>query len=207
MLLLLRGVVSGATAATLGLSLGLSGVAGTTATLSTQVGLTQPTTVELNVFASPDIKIGLTGIPVGFLSRSATLDSQLGLAAVGGFGQIPTLTLTLGLSGTVGSFLQGLANPAITHGLSASGTISGASNLRTFLALSGSPTVSGGTVTPSASTGLQLSLAGTAVLSTQSILDITHDLTGAGITKVPNLATDMRLSFETDEIRLFFRKG
>ena len=207
MLLLLKSPASGAAAASLGLTLGLSAIAGTTANLGITLGLTPPESIELNVFVTPDIKFGVSAISSGFLTRSATLDTQLNLLPVGGYGASPTMTLLMGLSGTVGSFLQANATPGITCGLTANPASPGAATLDTVLTISGAPMVSGGTVTPTAvlthTLGLSAALTGLGFATT----DILMDLTGTPIAKVPNLATNMRLSFEADEIRLIFRRG
>jgi len=117
------------------------------------------------------------------------------------------MNITLGLSGTVGSFLQSTATPDITLGVTASGVTPGVGSLSTVLALAGAPQLSGGTLTPTASAGLQLTLVGSSVMGAGSLVNTTLNLTGVPAIKIPNLATEMRLSFETDEIRLFFRKG
>lgn len=207
MLLLLKSPAAGTAAATLGLTLGLSAIPGTTATLGISASLTTPTAVEVNLFGIQDIHLGLVGIPVGFLTRSASFDTQLGMVATGGFGVSPVMDITLGLSGTVGSFLQSTATPGIALGLTGAAVTPSSAILTTVLGLSGAPEVSGGTLTPSATAGLQLSLAGSPVIGASSIVDATLGLTGIPAIKIPNLATEMRLSFTTDEIRLFFRKG
>src|SRR6184192_1440864 len=100
MLLLLKSVVSGAAAASLGITLGLSGVAGTSATLDLHADLTPPESIELNIFVTPDIRLGLRGISSGFVSNTATLTTSTNLQALGGFTATPTLALLMGLSGT-----------------------------------------------------------------------------------------------------------
>lgn len=207
MLLLLKSPASAAAAATCSLGLGLSAVAGTTATLTLVAGLTPPESVELKVFVTPTLNLGLTAIPVGFLTRTAIASLQLSLAAAGGFGSPTNLSLLLGLSGTVGSTLQGTAIETLVLGLTSAGTNPAIGTLTAQLGLTGAPTISGGTVTPSASLPLVLSLAGVPVMVSTAICDLTTTLTGDGGSKVPNLARDMRLSFSSDETRLFFRKG
>lgn len=209
MLLLLKSPASGIAAATCSLSLGLSAVAGATATLSLIAGLTPPESVELNVFVTPTLNLGLTAIPVGFLTRSSTVSLQLPLAATGGFGSPVNLSLALGLSGTVGSFLQGTATETLVLGLTGAGANPGVATLSAQLGLIGAPTVSGGTLTPTASLPLTLSLAGVPVMISGAIVDMTLALQGTGIASIPliNQAVGMRLTFEADEIRTFFRKG
>lgn len=207
MLLLLKSVVSGAAAATLGLTLGLSGIAGTTATLTINAGLTPPESVELNVFATPDIHVGLSGISSGFVSNSAVLTTNLNLPALGGFTASPTLSLLLGLSGTVGGTLQGNASAGITCGLTG-GLYALPSATETIVCgLTGIPTLSGGTLTPTASIPLTLSLSGQSVMIDAAICGLVLNLTATGQYAIPTLATQMRLSFSSDEIRTFFRRG
>lgn len=209
MLLLLKSPPSGIAAATCTLSLGLAALAGPQATLTLVAGLNAPNSVELNVFVTPDLTLGLTAIPVGFLTRTATADLQLPLSAQGGFGASATPSLNLGLSGTVGSFLQGTATETLVLGLTGAGSSPGSATLSAQLGLTGAPTVSGGTLTPTTSLPLTLSLSGAPVMIAGSLLDLTLGLTGTGITPIPvsSQARTMRLTFETDEIRVFFRKG
>jgi len=207
MLLLLKSVVSGAAAASLGITLGLSGVAGTSATLDLHAGLTPPESVELNIFVTPDVHFGLSGISAGFVSNSATLNTLANLSGVGGFTATPTLALLMGLSGTVGGTLQGNASAGITCGLSGLLQVLPSAVQTILCGLTGIPTLSGGTLTPTASIPLTLSLAGQPVSVAGAICDLTLDLTGTAQFAIPTLATQMRLSFSADEIRTFFRRG
>lgn len=207
MLLLLKSPATGLAAATVGISLGLTAIAGTTASLGITLGLTPPESVELNVFVTPDIRIGLTAISSGFLTRTATLTTNLDLPASGGFGASPVMDIHMGLSGTVGLFLQAAATPAITLGLTGAGVVPGRASLSTVLGLSGAPDVSGGTVNPSASLSHTLTLTAGLTGLGFGTLGMVMDITGTGQYAIPTLATQMRLSFSADEIRTFFRRG
>jgi hypothetical protein len=209
MLLLLRSPPSGTPAAVVAIGLGLAAFGSTTtASVGTSFGLTL-SSIEINVSADVGFANKLTGISVGFLSAPATaIPIAFGLPAGGGFGAVTQLTTLFGLSGTIGTTLQGTATPAISFGLPAAPSIVTSANPRITLALAGSPiTVSGGTITPTAVAGITLSLNGFAIPLATAVCDIATDISGTPITSVLNLATQMRLSFEADEIRLFFRKG
>lgn len=207
MLLLLRSVASGAAAASLGITLGLSAVAGTTATLNVTLGLTPPESIELNVFATPDIHFGLSGISSGFVSNSAILDTHLNLPAMGGFTASPTLGILIGLSGTVGGTLQGNASADIHCGLTGSLQVVPGATQTIVCGLAGTPTVSGGTLTPTANVDLIFTLAGQPVSLSAALCDLKLDLAAAGQFAIPTLATQMRLTFSSDEIRTFFWRG
>lgn len=208
MLLLLRSAVGGAVTANLGIAFGLAAVPGTTANLGIQMGLAAPTSVELNIFNTQDLHFGLTSIPVGFLTRSANVDAHLDLIATGGFGEHAAFGIQMGLAGTVGSSFTSAANLGIAMGLTGALASSNTAIQGLKLDLSGAPTISGGTLTPTANLGFTLGLvAGPVALGSQANLDMTFALQSAPSTSVLNLATEMRLSFSADEIRLFFRKG
>lgn len=209
MLLLLKAAPSGVAAATLGLGFGLSGIAGTQASLGVVIGLSAPTSVEVNVFGIPDIHFGLTGISVGFLTRTASLSTVMDLTPQGGFGSSPTLSILMGLSGTVGTFLQATATPAITMGLTANLASPSSATLSTVFTIAGSPTISGGTISTAATHTIQMTLNGVPLFVDRSSLDVDLGLTGIGTLAIPfeNQARTMRLSFSADEIRTFFRKG
>lgn len=209
MLLLFKAAPAGVAAATLGIGFGLSGIAGTQASLGVVVGLTPPESIELNVFVTPDIHFGLSAISLGFLTRTASLSTVLDLAPQGGFGSSPTLGILMGLSGTMGSFLQGTATPAITMGLTANLATQATATLRTNLSIAGSPTISGGTISTAATHTIQMSLNGAPIFVDQTSLDIDLDASATGVIVIPfeNQARTMRLSFSADEIRTFFRKG
>jgi hypothetical protein len=209
MLLLLKGAQSGIAAATLGIGFGLSGIAGTTASLGVVIGLTPPEAVEANIFVTPDIHFGLSAISTGFLTRTASLSTTLDLAPRGGFGASPTLGILMGLSGTVGTFLQSTAIPGITMGLTASLASPATASLSTVFTIAGSPTISGGTVSTAATHTIQMSLNGAPIFVGRASLDMDLNLTGIGTLAIPfeNQARTMRLTFECDQIRTFFRRG
>jgi len=207
MLLLLKSAASGVAAASLGISLGLSGIAGTTATLDIHAGLTPPESVELNIFGTPDVHFGLSGISSGFVSNSATLDSNLSLNAFGGFGSSPTLSLLLGLSGTVGGTLQGNAVAGILHGLTGALSVLPSATETILCGLTGTPTLSGGTLTPTGSVAITLTLSGQAVATATAVCGTQLNLSATGQYAILTLATQMIVSFSTDEIVTFFRKG
>jgi hypothetical protein len=209
MLLLLKAAPTGVAAATLGLGFGLSGIAGTQASLGVVIGLSAPNSVEVNVFGIQDIHFGLNAISVGFLTRNANLSTALDLTPEGGFGASPTIGILMGLSGTVGTFLQGTATPAITMGLTANLASPSSASLTTVFTIAGSPTISGGTISTAATHTIQMTLNGAPLFVDRSSLDMDLGLTGIGILAIPfeSQARTMRLSFSADEIRTFFRKG
>lgn len=209
MLLIFKQAASGVAAGTLGIAFGLSGVAGTTGKADIHLGLPDITSIEINVFGIADVHFGLVGIPIGFLTRTGTLDTRLDLMGFGGFGDTRALDIVFGLSGTVGSTLQGNGTLGINLGLSASLIPSGIGTLTTVLGLSGSPTISGGTITPTGSAGISLRLTAIPVMAMNGLADISLDLDGLGtaLTPIDSQATQMRLTFSADQIRTFFRKG
>lgn len=212
MLLLLRSAPSGSPAANLGITLGLAGIAGPTAALAITLGLGAPNSVELNVFATPDVRFGLTGISTGFVTRSANVDLHTDLVAFGGFGEHANCDVLMGLTGTsaAGGFLQGTAALGTTLGLTGSVQIVGITAAPDIhLSIAGLPTISGGTVSSAATLDTRLSLNGAPVLTSIAAADIHLDMHGTGIalTSTSSPAASMRLTFEADEIRTFFRRG
>lgn len=209
MLLLFKPAVT-LPAASLGIVLGLSGAgSGVTATLTTNIGLTAPTSIELRVNVTPDIHLGLVGIPVGFKSGVANIPLQIGINSKGGFGEVATPAILMGLSGTVGSFFDG-GNVTLGTALGLSGNAAPSVNATPTikLGITGTPTVSDGTVTPTATTGIVLGVTGSGFFANQAIADITFDLNGTGATQAPPTVTiaSMALTFEADSMRMFFRK-
>ena len=171
MLLLLRGAISAAPAATLGITFGLSGVSGPTASVGIALGLTPPNEFELNVVATSDIHFGLTGISSGFLSRSAVLDTRMDISATPSFTDVVSVPLVFGLSGTVGSFLQNSATLGINFDISGQIGALPVATLTTVLGISGAPTISGGTVSTASTLGINfgLSLTAPVLLSTGTV--------------------------------------
>jgi len=206
--LLLKSGAGASPVANLGILFGLSGVPGIGATLDMRLELQPPNSVELQSTNTQDIHFGLTSIPLGFLSRSANVDSRLDLVAAGGFGEHATFAIQMGLAGSVGTSFTSSANLGIVMGLTGSltGNLIAAPDIQ--LGLSGAPTISGGTLTPAANVGMTLGLTSTLpAFAAQANISLNFNLASVPGIAVPNLATDMRLSFATDEIRLFFRKG
>jgi len=181
MLLLLKSPPSGVAAANLGITLGLSGIAGPLASLGLVLDLTPPNAVEVNISAGLDLHFGVSAVSSGFLSRTASIDLVSGLSAVGGYTDNPTLGLALGLSGTVGSFLQNSATFAVTFGVTGQVTALPTASISTILGLSGAPIISGGTVTPSASVGLTFGVsAASAVFANNGTMAVSIKLTATG---------------------------
>jgi len=208
MLLLLRSPPTGLAAASVGLTLGLAASgSGTSASLGITLGLTPPESIEIQLIGLDTLTFGLTGIPVGFQSSTATFTSVCGLAARGGFGSTPTIPVNLGLSGTVGSFFDGIGTVTITHGLTGPAAILTGANVGLILGLAGSPIISGGTISSAANlaTNLDLSSASHA-LGTTSLLAMTLGLTGSAFSETASIVESMTLNFESDSMRVFFRK-
>jgi len=207
-LLLLRSPPSGSPAAVASIGFGLTAAgSASTATLSFSLGLTL-SAIEINVSADVGFTNQLTGISAGFLSAPATLiPVAINVSASGGFGSVTTLTTLFGLTGTVGSTLQGQANSAMTFGLSGSPIIVSPATVGLNLGLTAAATLSGGTLTPTAQVGIRLDLTAASFLGSQAICDTQFGLQGTGFPQIVGLATQMRLSFSSDEIRTFFRKG
>jgi len=207
MLLLLRSAASGLPAGNAGITLGTVGIAGPVGAASITFGVPAPTNLEINVFAAASLSVTAAGIPVGFVSGTATGDLHLSLIGFGGFGFVARGDITLGVAGTVGSTLQGIGNASTTLGGTGAPLATTTAGVSLFLNLSGAATISGGTLTPSATTAIQLSINGSAVLGTLASGDIDINVAGTGYPQIVGLATQMRLSFSCDEIRTFFRKG
>jgi hypothetical protein len=209
MLLLLKTAAGGAVSANLGINFGLSSVSGPQASLGLLISLQSPTSVELQVTNTQDIHFGLTSISAGFLTRSATVDAHLDLGSTSGYAETSNLGITFGLSGTVGSTLQGIASPGISFGLTGSLQSIHSAALTTNLGIAGAATISGGTVNVAASIGLQLNLATAPVMTSVASADMDLDLHGIGLALTPTTSqvATMRLTFEADQIRTFFRRG
>lgn len=208
MLLLLRSPPAGPVSALASFGFGLNASGSvSTALVSFSMGLALGS-IEINVSADVGFTHKLSGISTGFLSAPATMvPVAVDVTATGGFGAAAQLTSTFGLTGTVGSTLQGIGSPAMTFGLTGSPLIAITGNSALTLGLAGTPVVSGGTVTPAALTSISLNLVGAGLLPAQAICDTQVGLQGTGFPHIVGLATQMRLSFSSDEIRTFFRKG
>jgi len=179
MLLLLRGA-SGTLSANLGINLGLSGIAGPTAQLGIVLDLGPPNSVELNIFGSLDLHFGVNAISSGFVSRTANVDCLLGLSGNGGFIETANLDIKTGLAGTVGSFLQGIANLSIVHGLAGTLVAQISVNHDIRLSIAGIASISGGTLTPTANVDLQMSLNGAVINVITGVCDLHLGLQGNG---------------------------
>lgn len=208
-LLLLFNQPSGPTSALLRTQVGLTAIGGPQATLGVTIGESTPSSVELNIFANSNVAIGLTGVSVGFFSGSANLDNTVSLFAFPGFGAVPALAIHIGLTGTVGSFIQSAAAMPLSIGLTGHGNMLVAGPFSVSIGLSAAVTISGGTVAPTSNLSLTTTLNGAAVALSDLSLSLTTQvgLVGAAEITEPGLATGMRLSFGADQIRTFFRKG
>lgn len=209
MLLLLRGAAPIAPAANFGIVFGLSAIPGVTANFDIHMDLVPPTAVEVLLTAKFDIKFGLLAIPIGYVSRSANLDTHLGLNAIGGFGERANLGIKFGMTATVGTSFNGQANFDTVFGLTASPTVvTGIAPLDIKFGLSGAPSISGGTLTPTTNLEINLDMAASPRFVDRANLDITMNLNGTAVIAAPPPVTiaSMALSFESDTLRLFFRK-
>lgn len=178
-----------------------------TANVDIALGLGAPTSIELRVNAVENIALGLTAIGKAYVTRSANLTTITGLTARGGFGDVVALTTTLGLSGTVGPFLDGIASVGIQHGLSGAGSISTPAILATQLGLAGAPTITGGTIDSTAALTISMGLTAPERIGSFAVLDVGLALLATGSVHFETVVTDMRLTFAADEIRLFWRKS
>jgi hypothetical protein len=209
MLLFFRGASATLTASIIGVgTVAATGSQVTASCLGTGL-FTAPTSIEFQVSGSC-LGTGLvTAISSGFLSRTAFVDGTGLVSAFGGYGETATITGTGLVSATVGSFFDGGAVSVTgTGSVTAAGSFG---DIPLFIGGSGSvtgiPTITGGTITVSATAqGIGLCSASMPLLIEQASLMGTGTVTATGETAVTSLATDMRLSFESDEIRLFFRK-
>jgi len=178
MLLLFRGATG--TAATLGLSFGLTAVATATVTLGISIGLTPPTSVELNVSVTPAITIGLTGNNIPYSTSSASLVHTIGLTGRSGYAVATSFSTALDLSGTVGSFFDGSANLAHTLGLAGAGRAQSGAILGLVLGVSGLPEITGGTVSSAATPGIVLNLIASSEFTEAVLADISIGLNATG---------------------------
>jgi len=207
MLLLLRSAASGLPAGNAGIQFGVNGIAGPVATAGISFGVPSPTSIEINVFANAGLQLEAIGIPVGFLSSSGNADLHLSAVGSGGYGFVANADIRFTVTGTVGSTLQGVGNANIALGGAGAAIATTTAGVSLFLNITGAATISGGTLTPSGSTKIALSLNGNSVLGTSTLADIHFDVHGQGFPQIVGLATQMRLSFSCDEIRTFFRRG
>jgi hypothetical protein len=179
MLLLFRG--SGGTAATLGISFGVTAVATATVTLGITLGLTPPSSAELNVSVTPDIRFGLTGNNIPYSTGSASVAYALGLTGRPGYAVATSVTTTVGLSGTVGSFFDGAASLTHTFALSGNAHALAVANVNLGLGLSGLPNITGGTISSAAAPGIVFDLSAATGLIDVFTADIRLELTATGL--------------------------
>jgi hypothetical protein len=163
--------------------------------------------IELNVFGAAAVKIGVSGIPIGFLTSSGNASISVTTTGFGGFGFLARGDIRFNVTGTVGSTLQGIGIASLTFTDAGAGRIQTPASASTRLDVAGTPSLSGGTLTPAGSTGITLTVGGSAGFSETALADIQFDVQGTGFPEIVGLATQMRLSFSCDEIRTFFRKG
>lgn len=209
MLLIFRGVPATLTATVAG----IGGIIASGSTVSATVGgigaVNAPTSIELQVFATVQGTGTITAIPQGFLTRTATVDGTGSIAAFGGFGDVLAVAGLGGVTATVGSFFDGGALSISGSGaVSAAGQFASTALVAGVGAVSAVPTISGGTLSLSATVAGRGDFAvSRPVLSALAIVDGSGGIQAAGSLAIPTLATQMRLSFSADEMRLFFRKG
>lgn len=206
MLLLLRSA-AGPVSANAGINFGVNGIAGPTAAAGIAFNVPAPTSIELNVFAGAKINFLTGGIPVGYLAGAGATGFNFDVTGFGGFGFVARADITFGVAGTVGTTLQGIGNASTNLDATGAAAAKTTAGVSLFLNLTGSATISGGTLTPSGTTAMSLTVNGSAVLNTPAIADFHLVVQGTGFPDVVGLATDMRLTFECDSIRTFFRKG
>jgi hypothetical protein len=208
MLLLLRSPPSGAPAATIAATGSLTASGTTGATTLTAIGSLAVNAIELHVFGTFDGQGNLQGLSQNFVTATAAFIAHGDLAPIVGFGPSAALAAFGNLTATVGSIFQGIAALNASGGLTVAGKLISSARYIATGSLNAVGTVTGGIVTPAAllaATG-SLTITG-AVLATNANLDGSGDLQGQGFPQQVGFATQMRLSFSADEIRLFFRKG
>lgn len=208
MLLLFKPAVA-ATQANLGLNLGLSGTTGISATIGFTVDVVAPTSIELMVVDIQDIRIGLVGISSGFLSRTANLTLNADMTARGGYGANASLSTQYGLSGTVGSFFDGIGSLGITFGISGDGgSRASASSIGMVLGLAGAPTISGGTLNASANVSTIFALSGAAGMTERASIAMHYEITGVGTGSVappPPSPTINHIRFDAEPDHITFK--
>lgn len=208
MLLLLRSPPSGTPAATIAAigSLTASGTTGATTLAGT--GSLAVNAIELHVFGTFDGHGNLQGLSQNFVTAIGALTGHGDLAPIVGFGPSAALAAFGNLTATVGSIFQGIAVLNASGGLTVAGKLISSATYAANGRLTAVGIVTGGVVTPAALLAANGSLTITgAVLATNATLDGSGDLQGQGFPQQVGFATQMRLSFSADEIRLFFRKG
>lgn len=207
MLLLLRSPPTGLAAASLGIALGLTAAgSGVSANLGIAFTLVPPESIEIQLVGLNSVNFGLSGIPIGFQAGNATLGMVFGLGARGGFGASPSIPITMGLSGTVGSFFDGQGSVTITHGLTGAPVTLTAANVGMQLGLTGTPIISGGTISSAANLATTLGLTSAShSIGTTALLAMLFTLSGSAIVETASLVESMTLTFESDLVRTFFR--
>jgi len=206
MLLLLKTPIT-ATAASLGIGFGLTAAgSGVTTTVGIQFGLTPPESIEFNITDLSSLRLGLSGIGQSFQARTAVPGITCGLTAIGGFGSSPTLPLTFGLSGTVGTVFQGHASLDITQGISGSLSALGSAVSTLQLTLNGTPIISGGVLSSAGILDTHLDVATTYTLGANAPVTLNFGLAATGQVSAATLVESMIVTFERDSIRTFFRK-
>jgi len=208
MLLLLRGAAPANPSVTFSLQSGLAFDNSAHVTFANVLSFGPFDSVELQISVNFDLHTGLTPIPFLTVGPGVSFDTHLGLTGLGGYSDRVTFANTLNSGWTVGSTLQGAVSFAITSALTGDLRAAPVCALGLVSAISwGVPNISGGTLNAGVSFALQSALLGTPIFVDGVSFDAHTDLQATARIVIPNLATEVRLSFETDEMRLFFRKG
>lgn len=210
MLLFFKGTSATITATIAGIGAVVATGSTVTATCAGVGALNAPTSVELMVSASCAGVGGVIAIPTGFLTRSATVDGQGNVVAFGGFGSVVNVPGIGGVTATVGSFFDGgaLTINGVGAAVGAGRPVPPATLIAGFGSVTAVPIISGGTVSSAAQiNGFgALSVTFPALVATV-LADGSGDVQATGGFGIQPLATQMRLSFSADEIRVTFRKG
>lgn len=208
MLLLLKSPPSGIPAGTLAAFGSLSASGSTQASNLSGSGSLTLSAIELHVFATYAASGNLQALPQNFRVGAGALTANGNLSATVGFGPSATLAAFGNLSGTVGTVFQGIGALNAQGGLTVSGVLLDTGKLIALGNLAATGQVTGGVVTPSALLAAHGDLVITgASFALNANLSGQGDLSGFGFPQQVGFATQMRISFSADEIRVFFRKG
>lgn len=210
MLLLFKGASATLTATIAGIGAVVASGSTVSATCAGVGTLNAPNSIELMVSVNCAGVGGVLAIPQGFLTRTALVDGQGNVVSFGGFGSIITVAGIGGVTATVGSFFDGgvLTINGVGTAIGTGRPVPPATLIAGLGNLTAIPIISGGTISSAAQiNGLGGISASFPVLAASVIANGQGDVQGTGGLAIPILATQMRLSFAADEIRLFFRKG
>jgi len=209
MLLLLRGTPGTLTATIAGIGAVVASGSTVSATIAGMGSVGLPESIELMVFADIGGVGGVTAISQGFLTRTATVAGEGSVVAFGGYGATLNFSGIGGVTATVGSFFDGGAVTLAGIGtVSGAGVFTSAAFLAGFGSLSAIPVISGGTISSAATVaGIGIVTGAIPIQMAIGSLEGMGDILAIPSVGVPNLATQMRLSFGADDMRLTFRKG